>query len=78
MYQNDRELCKLKNECKGVCKHKTPCKLYSFVNERGDEIVKVKRVNVNAKLPVRGTDGAAGYDLVAAQAAVVLAHGKLK
>ena len=36
----------------------------------------MKRVNVNAKLPVRGTDGAAGYDLAAAQAAVVPAHGK--
>ena len=60
----------------GVCKHKTPCKLYSFVNEKGDEIVKVKRVNVNAKLPVRGTEGAAGYDLATAQAAVVPAHGK--
>ena len=33
-------------------------------------------MNVNAKLPVRGTEGAAGYDLAAAQAAVVPAHGK--
>ena len=36
----------------------------------------MKRLNVNAKLPVRGSMGAAGYDLAAAQAAVVPAHGK--
>ena len=38
--------------------------------------VEIKRMNVNAKLPVRGTAGAAGYDLVAAQSAVVPAHSK--
>ena len=38
--------------------------------------MKVKRTNVNARLPVRGTSGAAGYDLAAAEAAVVPAHGK--
>ena len=75
LYHNDCELCKIQNECKGICKHKSPCKLYSFVNEKGEEIVKVKRVNVNAKLPVRGTKGATGYDLAIAQAAVVPAHG---
>ena len=36
----------------------------------------VERVNVNARLPVRGTSGAAGYDLSAAQSAIVPAHGK--
>ena len=36
----------------------------------------MKRLNVNAKLPVKGTSGAAGYDLSAAQAAVVPTHGK--
>ena len=36
----------------------------------------MKRMSVNAKLPVRGTAGVAGYDLAAAQAAVVPAHGK--
>ena len=40
-------------------------------------VVRVKRMNVNAKLPVRGTSGVAGYDLAAAQAPVVLAHGKV-
>ena len=76
MYNDKCELCKRKEDCKTHCKHRSPCKLYSFVNEEGEEIVKIKRVNVNAKLPVRGTDGAAGYDLAAAQAAVVPAHGK--
>ena len=37
----------------------------------------MKRVCKNAKLPIRGTAGAAGYDLVVAQAAIVLAHGKV-
>ena len=39
-------------------------------------MVKMKRVNKNAKLPVRGTSGAAGYDLAAVEATVVPAHGK--
>ena len=39
-------------------------------------VVKVKRMNVNAKLPIRGTAGAAGYDLAAAESAVVPAHNK--
>ena len=33
-------------------------------------------MNVNAKLPIRGTSGSAGYDLAAAQSAVGPAHGK--
>ena len=36
----------------------------------------MKRVNKNAKLPVKGTSGAVGYDLAAAEAAVIPAHGK--
>ena len=39
-------------------------------------VVKIKRTNVNAKLPVKGTVGSLGYDLAAAQAAVVPARGK--
>ena len=61
---------------KSNCKHRFQCKLYSFVNEEGDEIVKIQKVHVNARFPVRGTSAAAGYDLSAAQAAVVPAHGK--
>ena len=40
-------------------------------------VVKVKRLCNNARLPVRGTTGAVGYDLAVAQTAVVLAHGKV-
>ena len=76
LYNTECTLCKNKNECNDFCKHKTPCKLYVIKNDEGDEVVKIKRLNVNAKLPVRGTEGAAGYDLSAAQAAVVPAHGK--
>ena len=39
-------------------------------------VVKIKRTNVNAKLPVRGTAGSAGYDLAVTQAAIVPVHGK--
>ena len=38
--------------------------------------IKMKRVNKNAMLPSRGTTGAAGYDLAAAEATIVPAHGK--
>ena len=39
-------------------------------------VVKIKRTNVNAKLPVGRMAGSAGYELAAAQVAVVPAHGK--
>ena len=43
----------------------------------GEEgVIKMKRINVNAKLPSRGTAGAAGYDLAATEIVVVPAHGK--
>ena len=76
MCHDDCELCKIENECKDGCKHKSPCKLYSFVNEKGEEIVKVRRMNGNAKWPIRATSESAGYDLAVAQPAVVPAHGK--
>ena len=76
LYKMDCEICKFKNLCNDICKHRAQCKLYSFVNDEGDEVLKVKRTNVNAKLPVRGTEGAAGYDLAAAQTAILPAHGK--
>ena len=73
----DCEICKFKNLCNDICKHRARSKLYYFVNDEGEEVLKVKRINVNAKLPVRGIEGVvAGYDLVAAQTAVVPAHGK--
>ena len=71
MYNSECKFCKNKDECK----HRTACKLYTIVNDEGNDVVTIKRVNVNAKLPVQGTSGAAGYDLSAAQAVVVPTHG---
>ena len=76
LYNSKCEIYKIKNECKDKCKHRQACKLYTIVNEEGKDVVTVQRVNVNARLLVRGTSGAAGYDLSTAQAAVVPAHGK--
>ena len=70
LYNNDCEICKRKNQCKENCKHRNDCKLYVMDAEEG--VVKIKRMNVNAKLLVRGPTGATGYDLAAAQATVVL------
>ena len=68
--------CKLLNDCKISCNEEgRSCKLYVMKTDQG--VVKVKRLCNNARLPVRGTTGAAGYDLAAAQTAVVLAHGKV-
>ena len=39
-------------------------------------VVKVRKMNANAKLPIRGTSRSAGYDLAIAQSIVVPAHGK--
>ena len=52
-----------------------PYKLYGINTDEG--VVRIKRICTNAKLPIRGTKGAAGYDMAAAQAAVVPAHGKV-
>ena len=76
MYHKNCELCKFQNSCKGECKYINPCKLYAIVNERGEDVATVKGVNVNARLPVRGTSGPASYDLSTAQSAIVLARGK--
>lgn len=40
------------------------------------EVLKVKRLSEHAKLPVRGSTKAAGYDLFAAQPTTVPAKGK--
>ena len=74
LYSIGCQICKKKNQCKGICKHRNSCKLYVMNGEEG--VIKMKRMNVNAKLPVRGTAGAAGYDLAAAQAAIIPAHDK--
>ena len=44
------ELCKIKNECKDGCKHKSPGKLYSFVNEKGEESCKSKKGQCKCKI----------------------------
>ena len=41
------------------------------------DVVKVKKLCNNAKLPVRGSIGVARYDLAATQTTVVPAHGKV-
>ena len=67
--------CKLSNDCDISCKNdERACKLFVMKTDQG--IVKVKKLCNNAKLPVRGSIGAAGYDLAAAQTAVIPAHGK--
>ena len=68
--------CKLPTDCKNSYNEgRRSCKLYVMKTDQG--IVKVKRLCNNARLLVTGTTGAAGYDLAAAQNAVVLAHGKM-
>ena len=73
LHGNDCQFCKEKNECKTSCKHRNFCKLYVTRTDEG--IVKMKSMCKNVKLPVRGTAGAAGHDLAAAQSAVLPAHG---
>ena len=51
-------------------KHRNLCKLNVIETEEG--VVQMKRLCKNAKLPIRGTAGAIGYDLAIAQATVVL------
>ena len=65
---------KKKNLNVNECKHQNPYKIYVTKDEEG--IVRVKRMNVNAKLPVRSSSGSAGYDLSAVETAVLPAHGK--
>ena len=68
--------CNLLKDCTMKCNKKDGlCKFFVMKTDMG--IVKVKRLCNNARLPVRGSTGAAGYDLAAAQSAVVPAHGKL-
>ena len=68
--------CKISNHCKNSCHEgRRSCKFYVMKTDQG--IVKVKRLCNNSRLPVRGTTGAAGYDLAAAKNAVVSAHGKV-
>ena len=67
--------CNAENGCKDECKRGRHCKL--FVMKIDEGLVKIKKLCNNARMPVRGTEGSAGYDLAAAQIAVVPAHGKM-
>ena len=68
--------CKISNPCKNSCNEgRRSCKFYVMKTDQG--IVKVKRLCNNARLPIRGTTGAAGYDLAIAQNVVVPTHGKV-
>ena len=68
--------CKLSNHCRNSCNEEgRSCKLYAMKTDQG--VAQVKRSCNNARLPVGGTTAAAGYDLAAAQTAVVPAHGKV-
>ena len=58
-----------------IVKRNDSCKLFVIRTDEG--VVKVKRLNNNARIPVKGTPEAAGYDLAAAQTAVCPAHGKV-
>ena len=55
LYSTDCEICKIKNHCTKECKHRDLCKL--FVMKVGEGLFWVRKMNANAKLPVRGTSG---------------------
>ena len=74
LYNSDCNICKRKNVNQNECKNRNPCKLYVIKHE--EDILRVKRMNVNAKIPARSSSGAAGYYLSASQSAVIPAHGK--
>ena len=72
MYENN---CKLIENCNTHCKKNDSCKLFVIRTDEG--VMKVKRLNNNARIPVKGTSKAAGYDLAIAQTAVCPAHWKV-
>ena len=60
-----KDNCKSSDDCMMKCNKKEGvCKFFVMKTDQG--IVRVKRLCNNAKLPVRGAVGAAGYDLAAA------------
>ena len=72
MYESD---CKSNNHCNTDCKKTGDCKLFVIRTDEG--VVQVKKLNNNARTPVRGTSQAARYHLAAAQTTVCPAHGKV-
>ena len=67
--------CKFNGNCKADCNKIVNCKLY--VMRTNDGVVEVKRLSNNARIPVKRTPEAAGYDLAAAQSELCPAHGKV-
>ena len=67
--------CNFDEHCNIECKNTGHCKLFVIITDDG--VVKVKKLNENARIPVRGIPEVAGYDLAAAQSAVCPAHGKV-
>ena len=61
MYINDRNL---NENCHIDCKKTDSCKFFVIRTDEG--VVRIKRLNNNPRIPVKGTPGAAGYDLAIA------------
>ena len=72
MYESD---CKFNDHCNTDYKKTGDYKLFVISTDEG--VVQVKRLHNNARIPVRATSEAAGYDLAAAQSVVCPAHGKV-
>ena len=73
MYENN---CKLNENCNTDCKKNDFCKL--FVIRKDEGVVKVKRLNNNARIPVQGnTRGLLAMTWLQPQTAVCPAHGKV-
>ena len=53
LYSTDCEICKIKSHGTKKCKRRDLCKL--FVMKVDEGVVRVRKMNANAKLPVRGT-----------------------
>ena len=72
MYESD---CKSNEFCNTNCEKRDFCKLFVIRTDYG--VVRVKRLNNNARIPAKEKPEAAGYDLAAAQTAVCPAYGKI-
>ena len=70
MYDSE---CISNKNCNIDCKITGKCKL--FLSKRTKGLFKVKRLNENAMITIRGTPESGCYDLAAAQPALEQAHG---
>ena len=41
LYNSECEICKLKSACNDKCKHRHACKLYTIVNDEGNDVVSI-------------------------------------